>query len=73
MMSEEITKKLVKQGVFKGFEGLEGLVNADDFWDRQNYGTRLYYGDGITEYLHRSVLRAAIKALKEETPKSNQG
>ena len=54
---------LTVHGVFKGAHGLEGLVNAKDFWDQQPYGTRLYYGDGIADYLHRDVLRAAIRAL----------
>ena len=54
---------LTSQGVFKGAIGLEGLLNADEFWESQPYGTRLYYGDGIADYLHRDVLRAAIRAL----------
>jgi len=54
---------LTENGVFKGAHGLEGLANAQEFWDRQPYGTRLYYGDGIADYLHRDVLRAAVRAL----------
>lgn len=54
---------LTAHGVFKGAHGLDGLTNAQEFWDRQPYGTRLYYGDGIADYLHRDVLRAAIRAL----------
>ena len=54
---------LAAAGVFKGAHGLEGLLNADDFWERQPYGTRFYYGDGIADYLHRDVLRAAIQVL----------
>jgi len=54
---------LTEQGVFKGVHGLEGLANSQEFWDQQPYGTRLYYGDGIADYLHRDVLRAAIRAL----------
>lgn len=54
---------LTANGVFKGAHGLEGLANAQEFWDRQPYGTRLYYGDGIADYLHRDVLRAAVRAL----------
>ena len=54
---------LTAQGVFKGAHGLEGLANSQEFWDQQPYGTRLYYGDGIADYLHRDVLRAAIRAL----------
>lgn len=64
-MSEQITNKLAEAGVFKGFNGLEGLANAKEFWDEQPYGTRLYYGPGITDYLHRGVLEAAIRLLKE--------
>lgn len=56
-------QKLTEGGVFKGAEGLRGLVEAQEFWDNQPYGTRLYYGDGISDYLHRDVLRAAVKAL----------
>lgn len=51
-------------GVSKGAHGLEGLLNANDFWAQQPYGTRLYYGDGLTDYLHRDVLRAAVELLK---------
>ena len=60
-----VESQLVAQGVFKGAHGLEGLANASDFWERQPYGTRLEYGPGITDYLHRGVLTAAIKALEE--------
>lgn len=54
---------LTKAGVFKGAHGLDGLLNCQEFWDRQPYGTRLYYGDGIADYLHRDVLRAAVRTL----------
>ncbi len=64
-MSDEITKKLAEAGVFKGSEGLEGLANAKEFWEQQAYSTRLYYGPGIADYLHRDVLIAAIEVLKE--------
>lgn len=61
--TEQVVKqKLTEQGVFKGHEGLVGLLNADEFWQEQPYGTRLYYGDG---YLHRGVLRAAVTALTQ--------
>ena len=59
-------QKLANQGVFKGHEGLRGLAEADEFWKQQPYGTRLYYGPGVTQYLHRSVLRAAITALDHD-------
>ena len=56
---------LADQGVFKGHEGLRGLAECNEFWSKQEYGTRLYWGDGVAAYLHRSVLRAAIRALDE--------
>ncbi len=64
-MNKNIREKLEKEGVFKGFEGLEGLLNADKFWNKQMYGTRLYYGSGIADYLHRDVLKAVVKILKK--------
>ena len=57
---------LEKRGVFKGADGLIGLLNADEFWDKQPYGTRLYFGDGPSDYLHRDVLRATVAALRSE-------
>lgn len=60
-----IQEKLSAVGVFKGHNGLEGLADADEFWEQQMYGTRLYYGPGIADYLHRHVLQAAIKLLKQ--------
>ncbi len=65
-MSQEIKRILAEQGLYKGFNGLEGLAQSQDFWDKQPYGTRLYYGPGATDYLHRGCLNAAIKALKEK-------
>ena len=58
-------QQLAKAGVFKGYDGLRELAECDEFWDTQEYGTRLYYGPGITQYLHRGVLRTAIKILDE--------
>lgn len=58
-----LEERLAAEGVFKGFHGLDGLANNDEFWQEQPYGTRLYYGDGGADYLHRDVLRAAIRAL----------
>jgi hypothetical protein len=55
---------LSANGVFRGHSGLEGLVNADTFWEKQPYGTRLYYGDGAMDYLHRDVLRSTIKLIE---------
>ena len=57
---------LTRRGVFKGAHGLEGLLNAKDFWELQPYGTRLYYGGGIADYLHIDALRAAVRALAAE-------
>ena len=58
-------QKLAALGVFKGAAGLRGLANAQSFWDEQPYGTRLYYGDGIADYLHRGALLTAVRALDE--------
>jgi len=54
---------LADEGVFKGHEGLRRLSEAADFWQQQPYGTRLYFGHGGLDYLHRSVLEAALSAL----------
>lgn len=61
----EVARKLVNDGVFKGYDGLGGLANAREFWDKQPYGTRLYYGEGIADYLHIDVLNAAIRILNK--------
>ena len=61
----EVGEMLAVNGVFKGSHGIEGLLNADAFWEQQPYGTRLYYGDGITDYLHRGVLRCAATLLQQ--------
>lgn len=60
-----LEETLAAEGVFKGFEGLEGFAECDSFWEQQPYGKRLYYGSGGLDYLHRDVLRAAIRALKK--------
>jgi len=52
--------------VFKGADGLKKLVEHNAFWEAQPYGTRLYFGDGIAEYLHRDVLRAAVRDLESQ-------
>lgn len=67
--ASNLEQRLSAVGVFKGFHGLEGLANATKFWEQQPYGTRLYYGEGITEYLHIGVLNAAIRALKSTSNK----
>lgn len=54
---------LARQGVFAGIDGLRRFSNAAEFWERQMYGTRFYFGPGGLDYLHHSVLRAAIDAL----------
>jgi hypothetical protein len=61
----EVEELLAANGVFKGSHGIEGLLNADAFWEQQPYGTRLYYGDGIADYLHRGVLRSASTLLQQ--------
>ena len=61
----EVRELLATAGVFKGSHGIEGLLNADAFWEQQPYGTRLYYGDGIADYLHRGVLRSAVTLLQQ--------
>lgn len=67
---EKVAQRLVedprfnwKAGIFKGEHGLRGLAECDAFWEHQHYSTRLYYGDGVADYLHRDVLRAAVRAL----------
>ena len=70
-MSEQVESRLVEAGVFKGMHGLEGLANADAFWADRTYGTRLYYGSGGLDYLHRSVLQSAIEILKK-TPSEQE-
>ena len=62
----EVEELLATAGVFKGSHGIEGLLNADAFWEQQPYGTRLYYGDGIADYLHRGVLRSAATLLQQQ-------
>jgi hypothetical protein len=59
---------LTNNGVFKGAHGIEGLLTADAFWKQQPYGTRLYYGDGNADYLHRGVLRSAVTLLQRLAP-----
>lgn len=54
-------KALCSSGVFKGAEGLRQFSECQEFWDDQPYGTRFYFGDG--NYLHRGVLRAAVRLL----------
>lgn len=68
-----VQRKLGATGVFKGAHGLEGLADAQEFWDKQPYGTRLYYGDGGLDYLHRGVLRGAIQALGCSDPNCADG
>lgn len=53
--------KLAEAGVFKGAEGLRRFAEDQEFWDRQMYGTRFYFN--ANEYLHRDILRAAIRVL----------
>lgn len=56
---------LADAGVFAGANGLRGLADCNEFWEQQPYSTRLYFSDKLaTDYLHRGVLRSAIKALE---------
>lgn len=68
-----VARVLAEQGVFAGHFGLEGLADADEFWEGQPYGTRLYYGPGATDYLHRGVLRSAIDALRATSTATADG
>ncbi len=67
-----MSNELNLPGVFKGADGLQKLADASKFWEEQPYGTRLYFGDGIADYLHRDVLRAAIEALRTPPAASGQ-
>lgn len=58
--------KLVADGVFKGEKGLRGLLDSESFWEQQPYGTRIYYGEGVADYLHRDILRVAVRLLDEK-------
>ena len=58
---------LARAGVYAGAHGLEGLANAVEFWEQQPYGTRLYYGPGLCDYLQIGVLRTAVKLLADMT------
>jgi hypothetical protein len=60
--------KLAAAGVYKGVAGLRGLLDARDFWDKQPYGTRLYFGNGGSDYLHRGVLETAVRLLGYAAP-----
>lgn len=63
---DRVARKLSEAGVFAGFRGLEGLLNATEFWEQQAYGTRLYYGRGGLDYLHHGVLAAAVQIIREQ-------
>lgn len=63
---DRVARALAGAGVFAGMRGLEGLLNASEFWEQQSYGTRLYYGHGGLDYLHRGVLEAAVKIIREQ-------
>lgn len=70
MMGEEGTEQpngMALGTVFKGADGLRKLADATEFWEHQPYGTRLYFGDGIADYLHRDVLRAAVAYLSRQS------
>lgn len=61
--------KLTDAGAFAGQLGLRGLAECDAFWEKQLYGTRLYYGEGIMDYLHRDVLRTVLTILDKPNAK----
>lgn len=46
-------------------DALEGLVNNHDFWDEFPYSTRLYYGDGARDYVHRDLLRNHVQVCRD--------
>jgi hypothetical protein len=60
-----VQEALSVNGVFLGQNGLKGLADADSFWEDRPYGTRLYYGDGAMDYLHRDVLHSVIKLIEQ--------
>lgn len=60
-----VERAIEAKGVFKGATGLHGLLQAEGFWQQQPYSSRLYYGNGITDYLHRDVLAAAVRIVAE--------
>lgn len=70
---------LANAGVFKGAHGLRCFLEAKEFWSKQDYGTRLYYGPGGLDYLHRDVLRTAVEqldayaALQAQTQRCDRG
>jgi hypothetical protein len=63
MMTDKHTPYRFYDQVFKGEDGLKMWAEKDEFWQKQDYGTRFYFGDGINEYVHRDVLRAAIEHI----------
>lgn len=60
-----LEQKLEAAGVFKEAEALRLLVDCEEFWENRPYETRLYFGEDNNHYLHRNVLRAAVKLLDE--------
>ncbi len=60
---EVLIREIVRGGVFKGSDQLTRLAEFSEFWDRQEYQTRLYFGDGIADYLQRGVLQSALKSF----------
>lgn len=63
----QVSELLSKAGVFKGADGLERFLECQDFWEKQPYGTRLYFGEGGLDYLHRDVLRTAIRLIADHS------
>lgn len=56
---------LADNGVFAGADGLRRFAECDTFWEDQMYGTRFYFSNELaTDYIHRGVLRATVRALE---------
>lgn len=56
---------LADNGVFAGADGLRRFAECDTFWEDQMYGARFYFSNELaTDYIHRGVLRATVRALE---------
>lgn len=66
MSKENMAERaLAHHSVFAGHLGLRQLAERDEFWEKQPHGTRFYFDPCAGDYLHRHILRAAIRALDE--------
>jgi len=54
---------LSKDGVFLNADCLDRWAKDTAFWDNQPYSTRFYFGDGLSDYIHRGILESAVKLL----------